>query len=482
MLGRQRFGALWPPIRCSLFFPRSSRRASSILFPRPLLLLPPLHLRKPHKKTETIFAHKKKTKRKKTKVIPVASVNVSGLFTPSAPSSGPDDVALDAATGFALGFPPSALADDEVSSGALPPGASVAAYARARNRVLGLWRRDVRRALPLASALEGTTQRGAPLVAAAWRFLDAHGFINFGIDGAVRGASAAAGAAAMKADGGGGDGGDGDENQNSKRHAPNDLSDASLDAPAGATFPGGDRPPEGGWRGSVLVVGAGVAGLTAARQLRRSGHRVLVLEGHSRPGGRVHAAVLDGGDASRPFSSDGKTALRGAADLGGSILTGIDGNPLAALARQLGAPLHRIVSGADHVPLMLPDGRVAPREADGEVEAAYNSLLDACDGLRATLPADRAAELTLGGALEQLWREDRERVRAERDSMREEEAEEAEEGEAEKEKERQGGEERDEEEMAEAEAEAAAALMMGADDEEGGGGGGGKEEKEKEKE
>lgn len=30
------------------------------------------------------------------------------------------------------------------------------------------------------------------------------------------------------------------------------------------------------------------------------------------------------------------------ADLGGSILTGIDGNPLAVLARQLKIPLHEI--------------------------------------------------------------------------------------------------------------------------------------------
>jgi len=157
-----------------------------------------------------------------------------------APSSGPDDVALDAATGFALGFPPSALADDEVASGALPQGASVAAYARARNRVLGLWRRDVRVALPLASALEGTTQRGAPLVAAAWRFLDAHGFINFGIDRAVKGSSAAAGM--MKVD----ENGSKNKNENDDDNTPNDLSDTSLDAPAGASFPGGDKPPEGG--------------------------------------------------------------------------------------------------------------------------------------------------------------------------------------------------------------------------------------------
>jgi len=42
------------------------------------------------------------------------------------------------------------------------------------------------------------------------------------------------------------------------------------------------------------------------------------------------------------------------ADLGGSIITGIDGNPLAVLAKQLDIPLHDINS--DDVPLYLADG------------------------------------------------------------------------------------------------------------------------------
>ena len=39
----------------------------------------------------------------------------------------------------------------------------------------------------------------------------------------------------------------------------------------------------------TVVVGAGIAGLTAARLLARAGQRVTVLEARDRIGGRVHS-------------------------------------------------------------------------------------------------------------------------------------------------------------------------------------------------
>jgi lysine-specific histone demethylase 1 len=84
----------------------------------------------------------------------------------------------------------------------------------------------------------------------------------------------------------------------------------------------------------------------------RWGFNVLVLEGRSRPGGRVWTHPLEG---------DGKV---GVADLGGAIITGIDGNPLAVLARQLGLPFHKI---SDRCPLHLPGGQEAPKYLDDQV-------------------------------------------------------------------------------------------------------------------
>ncbi len=42
----------------------------------------------------------------------------------------------------------------------------------------------------------------------------------------------------------------------------------------------------------VVVVGAGIAGLTAARELTRSGYKVLVIEARDRVGGRYVGCAL----------------------------------------------------------------------------------------------------------------------------------------------------------------------------------------------
>ena len=58
---------------------------------------------------------------------------------------------------------------------------------------------------------------------------------------------------------------------------------------AALTFASATAADDEGERESVLVVGAGVAGLAAASRLSRSGYDVHIMEASDRVGGRMKA-------------------------------------------------------------------------------------------------------------------------------------------------------------------------------------------------
>ena len=130
-----------------------------------------------------------------------------------------------------------------------------------------------------------------------------------------------------------------------------------------------------------VVIGAGVAGLAAARKLHAANRRVVVLEARDRIGGRVWT------DRSSPDAP---------VELGAQWIHGIKGNPLADLCTQNGIKTFptnyssRVVFGAD-------GRRWTEREADDE-EKKFKGVRRDVHRLRKQLRANQAPDQPLGRA------------------------------------------------------------------------------------
>jgi monoamine oxidase len=90
----------------------------------------------------------------------------------------------------------------------------------------------------------------------------------------------------------------------------------------------------------IWVIGAGVAGLSAAQTLRQAGHRVRVVEARERIGGRVWTD---------------RTESDAALDLGASWIHGTQGNPVTALAQALN--VRTVETDYERAITLMPDGQ-----------------------------------------------------------------------------------------------------------------------------
>jgi len=128
----------------------------------------------------------------------------------------------------------------------------------------------------------------------------------------------------------------------------------------------------------VVVIGAGAAGIGAARALRAAGLDVTVLEAGARVGGRAHT---DSAALEAPF------------DRGASWLHAAEVNPLTPLARALGLTLREERRRVRDV-LLIGD-----RPASLGEQAAYQAACDAFDAAAAARVAGGGADLPLAEAV-----------------------------------------------------------------------------------
>lgn len=248
----------------------------------------------------------------------------------------------EAMIALSLGFPIDALLEEEIKANVVSElhGKEQNDYIVVRNHILSRWRANVHTWLSKGEIKETVSNEFNHLLHSAYDFLLFNGYINFGVSPSFK-----------------------------------------------AQMP--EEPTEK----SVIIIGAGLAGLAAARQLLAFGFKVIVLEGRNRPGGRVYTQKMSHG-----CTGQGQNGNYAAVDLGGSVITGIHANPLGVLARQLSIPLHKV---RDKCPLYDPEGKPVSKETDSKVEFIFNRLLDKVTEFR-QITGKSCGDISLGSLLDKL--------------------------------------------------------------------------------
>jgi monoamine oxidase len=138
----------------------------------------------------------------------------------------------------------------------------------------------------------------------------------------------------------------------------------------------------------VIVIGAGAAGIAAARKLVDAGKRVIVLEARNRLGGRVWTEEFSG------------VAL----DMGAAWVHGYEGNPLSAMAQAAGVtlkPSDTVLLGAD-LALYAEDGRRWTSDERDLLEERFEAVIEELENLAEERDARGLPDISIWQGVEEL--------------------------------------------------------------------------------
>ncbi len=154
----------------------------------------------------------------------------------------------------------------------------------------------------------------------------------------------------------------------------------STIAVALVTACGDNSPAVPRQRRKVIVIGAGMAGLAAARTLADRGQDVLVLEARDRIGGRIWTST---------HWDDAPV------DLGASWIHGVNGNPITDLAAEAGA--RTVATSFADATAYGADGR---RIEEGRVDRWRTTISEALEEFQDDADEDGAADASLRAVAE----------------------------------------------------------------------------------
>ena len=132
---------------------------------------------------------------------------------------------------------------------------------------------------------------------------------------------------------------------------------AAPDSSSVTSAPADSVAPDSGPRSAdVIVIGAGMAGLAAARRLVEMDYDVIVVEGRTRLGGRT-------------WTDD---SLGVPLDMGASWIHGVNKNPLTNLADAVNA--ERVVTDYDSITRYKADGTPISEKESAEIDALFEGF------------------------------------------------------------------------------------------------------------